>query len=96
VSLLDLIEREAAKLGYHADALRRDYAFSDVWGEDERPRSSRTGFLLGKFLRINLRAGSRNSHQTRFHISLQSGIPAGRLREFIGRSRLVILSQKRS
>jgi hypothetical protein len=39
VSLLDLIEREAAKLGYHADALRRDYAFSDVWGEDERPRS---------------------------------------------------------
>jgi len=33
MSLLDRIEGEFLKLGYRADALRRDYTFSDVWGE---------------------------------------------------------------
>jgi hypothetical protein len=33
MNLLDRIEGEFLKLGYRADALRRDYAFSDVWGE---------------------------------------------------------------
>ena len=31
--LLDRIEGEFLKLGYRGDTLRRDYAFSDVWGE---------------------------------------------------------------
>jgi len=35
MSLLDIIEREAISLGYREEALRRDYAFSDVWGEHE-------------------------------------------------------------
>jgi hypothetical protein len=35
MSLLDIIERESAKLGYRDEALRRDYAFSDVWGSSE-------------------------------------------------------------
>ncbi|HET7575695.1 MAG TPA: N-6 DNA methylase [Sphingomicrobium sp.] len=34
MSLLDRIEGEFLKLGYRADTLRRDYAFSDVWGEN--------------------------------------------------------------
>lgn len=33
MSLLDIIERETVKLGYRDEALRRDYAFSDVWGD---------------------------------------------------------------
>lgn len=33
MTLLDRIEGEFLKLGYRADTLRRDYAFSDVWGE---------------------------------------------------------------
>lgn len=35
MSLIDIIERESVKLGYRDEALRRDYAFSDVWGDNE-------------------------------------------------------------
>ncbi|MFG1313882.1 DNA methyltransferase family protein [Xanthobacter autotrophicus] len=33
MNLLDIIERELIDIGYREDAIRRDYAFSDVWGE---------------------------------------------------------------
>lgn len=39
MTLLDRIEGEFLKLGYRADTLRRDYAFSDVWGEPGATRS---------------------------------------------------------
>ncbi|MBO6773428.1 MULTISPECIES: N-6 DNA methylase [unclassified Thalassospira] len=33
MSLLDIIEHESAKLGYHDQTLRRNYSFGNVWGE---------------------------------------------------------------
>lgn len=33
MNLLDIIEREFIGIGYREDAIRRDYAFSNVWGE---------------------------------------------------------------
>jgi hypothetical protein len=39
MSLLDRIESEFLKLGYRSDTLRRDYAFSDVWGDGGATRS---------------------------------------------------------
>jgi hypothetical protein len=41
MSLLEVIERESAKLGYRAEALLRDYAFSDVWSDSETTCSVR-------------------------------------------------------
>lgn len=35
MNLIDIIERESNKLGYRNEALRRDYAFSNVWGEGD-------------------------------------------------------------
>jgi len=35
MSLIDIIERESLKLGYRGDALRRNYAFSNIWGEGD-------------------------------------------------------------
>lgn len=35
MSFIDIIERESVKLGYRGDALRRDYAFSNIWGEGD-------------------------------------------------------------
>lgn len=35
MSLIDIILRESVKLGYRDEALRRDYAFSNVWGKGE-------------------------------------------------------------
>jgi type I restriction-modification system DNA methylase subunit len=33
MSLIDIIERESVELGYRDEVLRRDYVFSNVWGE---------------------------------------------------------------
>ncbi|CAH0354364.1 N-6 DNA methylase [Sphingobium sp. CECT 9361] len=35
MSFIDVIERESVKLGYRGEALRRDYAFSNIWGEGD-------------------------------------------------------------
>lgn len=35
MNLIDVIERESVELGYREEALRRDYAFSNVWGEGD-------------------------------------------------------------
>lgn len=35
MSLIDIIERESVKLGYRGETLRRDYAFSNVWGKGD-------------------------------------------------------------
>ena len=35
MSLIDIIERESVKLGYRGDALRRNYAFSNIWGKGD-------------------------------------------------------------
>jgi hypothetical protein len=35
MNLIDIIERESVKLGYRNETLRRDYAFSNVWGEGD-------------------------------------------------------------
>lgn len=35
MSFIDIIERESVKLGYRADALRRNYGFSNIWGEGD-------------------------------------------------------------
>lgn len=35
MSFIEIIERETIKLGYRADALRRNYAFSNIWGDGD-------------------------------------------------------------
>lgn len=35
MSFIDIIERESVKLGYRSDALRRNYAFSNIWGDGD-------------------------------------------------------------
>ncbi|TPI34205.1 SAM-dependent DNA methyltransferase [Mesorhizobium sp. B3-1-6] len=35
MNLIDIIERESVKLGYRDETLRRNYAFSNIWGEGD-------------------------------------------------------------